>query len=213
MKNQFIILSLGFLLIFGCSKENASTKNNNMSTQINTYPKESLNSEEIESLLKMREEEKLAHDVYLALYKKWGVQIFSNIANSEQSHTDAVLSILNKYELTDPVGINAEGVFKDTTLQKLYIQLTAEGGISLLNAYKVGATIEDLDIYDLNHWISKVDNQDILFVYQNLNKGSRNHLRSFYGQIINSLGTYTAQFISTAELDTIVKSPHETGSF
>jgi hypothetical protein len=77
----------------------------------------------------------------------------------------------------------------------------------------VGATIEDLDIFDLNNWLTKVDNQDIQFVYQNLNKGSRNHMRSFYGQVVNAGGTYTAQFITQAELDAIINSTNETGSW
>lgn len=75
----------------------------------------------------------------------------------------------------------------------------------------MGATIEDLDIYDLNNWSLKADNQDILFVFQNLTKGSRNHMRSFYSQIISSGGSYAAQYISQAELDAIINSPKETG--
>ena len=34
----------------------------------------------------MREEEKLARDVYLALYEKWGIRTFLNIAKAEQQH-------------------------------------------------------------------------------------------------------------------------------
>jgi len=85
--------------------------------------------------------------------------------------------------------------------------------MAIVEGFKRGATIEDPDIYDLNQWSSKTDHQDMLFVYQNLNKGSRNHMRSFYGQIISSGGTYTAQFITQAELDAIIHSPKETGSW
>jgi hypothetical protein len=82
-----------------------------------------------------------------------------------------------------------------------------------LAGFVVGATIEDLDIHDLNNWALEIDNQDISFVYDNLNKGSRNHLRSFYSQIISSGGTYSAQFISQTDFDLIVNSPAETGSW
>lgn len=161
----------------------------------------------------MREEEKLARDVYTTLHGKWGVPIFENIASSEQVHTNAVLTLLNKYSLTDPVGSNAVGVFADTTLQKLYTQLVSQGSASIAGAYIVGATIEDLDISDLKKALVNVDNQDIKFVYDNLTKGSRNHIRSFYGQVVNSGGSYTAQFISQTELEAIINSPHETGSW
>lgn len=192
---------------------NSAVDTTSISTQINAFPIDSLNAEEILSLEIMREEEKLAHDVYTTLYGVWNVSIFTNIAKSEQTHTDAVLDLLNKYQLPDPVGNNAVGVFTDTTLQALYNQLVAQGSISLLDGYKVGATIEDLDIYDLNEWLTKVDNEDIRFVYDNLNKGSRNHMRSFYGKVTSSGGTYSAQYITQAELDAIINSPRESGSW
>ena len=128
-------------------------------------------------------------------------------------HSNAVLTLLNKYSIQDPVGNNAVGVFTDSTLQKLYTQLVDMGSRSLLEGFKVGATIEDLDIYDLKNWTAKADNQDVNFVYQNLTKGSRNHLRSFYDQIISSGGTYFAQYITQSELEAIVNSPKETGSW
>ena len=105
------------------------------------------------------------------------------------------------------------GVFKDTVLQEVYGFLLAEGSKSLLDAFKVGATIEDLDIFDLQNNILKVDNQDIIYVYQNLMKGSRNHLRSFSGQILSQGGTYNPQFISVDDFNSIINSPKETGSW
>ena len=159
----------------------------------------------------MREEEKLARDVYITLYSKWGSTIFSNISNSEQTHMDAVLMLLNKYGLADPVGSNPVGVFSNASLQNLYHQLVAQGTASLLNAYKTGATIEDLDIYDLTKALISVDNQDIRLVYNMLAKGSRNHMRSFYGNILNLGGTYIPQYITQAEFDAIINSPMETG--
>ena len=159
----------------------------------------------------MREEEKLARDVYITLYNKWGVTIFTNISNSEQTHMDAILMLLNKYSLIDPVGSNGVGVFANTTLQTLYNQLVAKGSASVLDAYKVGATIEDLDIFDLSNALINIDNQDIRLVYDNLNKGSRNHMRSFYKNIINAGGSYTPQYITQAQFDAIISSAMETG--
>ena len=56
-----------------------------------------------------------------------------------------------------------------------------------MDALIVGATVEDLDIKDLIDLLNKTDNPDIILVYNNLNKGSRNHLRAFIAQI-ESLG-------------------------
>ena len=216
MKNrilQLMLIAIVFVVVFsGCKKDNSVSKTD-IYSQINAYPYEAVSNDEIISLKIMREEEKLAHDVYVGLYNKWNVNAFSNISSSEQIHTTAISTLLKKYNITDPVGTNGVGVFTDTTLQNLYTSLITEGNKSALAALIVGATIEDLDIYDLNNWDAKIDNQDIKFVYQNLNKGSRNHMRSFYSQVIGAGGSYTAQFISQAELNAIVNTPKETGSW
>jgi hypothetical protein len=210
---QIILFAIVIATVFSSCKKDNSIVSNDINTQINSFPSEPLTNDEISSLKLMREEEKLAHDVYVTLNNKWSVNVYTNIASSEQTHTSSILTLLNKYNIKDPVGTNAVGVFTDTTLQALYSQLIAAGSVSRVEGFKVGATIEDLDIYDLKNWNTKIDNQDILFVYQNLTKGSRNHMRSFYSQVISAGGTYTAQFISQSELEAIVNTPKETGSW
>ena len=68
-------------------------------------------------------------------------------------------------------------------MQTLYDTLVEQGKYSLLDALMVGATIEDLDIKDLQEFSSQIDNEDILLVYSNLERGSRNHMRSFIKNI------------------------------
>ena len=167
---------------------------------------------DIAGLKLMREEEKLARDVYMVLYDKWNLPIFNNIANSEQTHTDAVKTLLDVYDIEDPVFTDKPGVFTNQELQTLYDDLVNQGNASLLEALIVGATVEDLDIFDLNELIAQTENQDILLVYNNLVKGSRNHMRSFIEQIENNGGTYTAQFIEQSELDEIISSSQERGA-
>lgn len=173
---------------------------------------EVLNEVEYNNLQFMREEEKLARDVYFALYSKWDAIIFKNISNSEQLHMDALLVLINKYDLSDPVGTNEIGIFHDSELQDLYDDLVSLGSTSLLDAYKVGATIEDLDIFDLEEAITLSDNEDVNDIYEDLARGSRNHMRAFYAQIINLEGNYTAQFITQEKLDAIINSDRETGA-
>ncbi|MDA3855317.1 MAG: DUF2202 domain-containing protein [Candidatus Woesearchaeota archaeon] len=118
-------------------------------TQIDAYPIEELSQEEMNGLLLMKEEEKLARDVYLELYDIWSQQIFTNIASSEQTHTTAVKSLLDKYDIEDPMTNDERGVFENQELQDLYNQLVEQGSNSLVDALSVGATVEDLDIKDL----------------------------------------------------------------
>lgn len=169
-----------------------------------------LTSAEETGLLYMREEEKLARDVYQALYEKWGAQIFSNISGSEQTHMDAILVLLNRYSLEDPV--LDKGQFSNSELQTLYENLVAEGSKSLADAYVVGATIEDLDIADLDKYLLETDNEDIKLVYEQLQKGSRNHLRAFNRQIVRTTGeNYTPVYISSSLFEEIVGSGVERG--
>jgi hypothetical protein len=214
----FLFIGIG-LFAASCTKETAIKENDTngvfdttlLISQINALPKETLSLAEKAGLTYLREEEKLARDVYFKLYEKYGVRIFNNIYNSEVTHTNAVYQLLTKYELQDPFGNNGVGVFTDQNLQNLYNTLIAKGNQSLLNAYQVGATIEDVDLFDIKEKMAVADNQDIKLVYEMLAKGSRNHMRAFYKNLVNIGGSYTPQYITQAEFDAIINSPTETG--
>lgn len=179
---------------------------------IEDLPVQTLSPEELDGLLLMREEEKLARDVYQTLYETWGLKIFTNIAQSEQTHTEAVRDLLEKYDITDPVTDDTIGVFQNETMQQLYNDLVAQGSESEVAALKVGATIEDLDIKDLMDLTAETDNEDIKLVYENLTRGSRNHLRSFTRQLTMRGESYEAQYISAEDYQAILASDQETGN-
>ncbi len=173
---------------------------------ITILPLQELNDNETAALLKMREEEKLARDVYLTLYEKWNLQIFYDIAQSEQNHTDMVKQLIEKYQLTDPVTDDTVGAFTQAGFSELYQQLVDEGSKSEIDALKVGATIEDLDISDLDHELTLTDNDDVKQVFENLRNGSYNHMRSFISALEAYGETYTPQYISQEEFENILNS-------
>ncbi|WP_457756364.1 DUF2202 domain-containing protein [Thermodesulfatator indicus] len=180
-------------------------------TLVKKLPKQPLSPAEKEGLFKMIEEEKLAHDVYYALFQRWQLRVFNNIARSEQRHMDMVKTLIEKYGLKNPVEGLDVGQFKSKEMQKLYMELVRRGMSSLGEAVKVGALIEEMDIYDLQQELKKADNEDIRIVYQNLMKGSRNHLRTF-GSWLEKMGVpYTPQYLSKEEFAKIVSSPKEIG--
>jgi len=177
---------------------------------VENLPKQRLSEKEKEELLYMREEEKLARDVYSTLYRKWRLPIFRNIARSEQRHMDMVGVLIKKYGLKDPV-IDRVGVFTNKHIQELYNKLVAEGEKSLIDALKVGALIEELDITDLKKAMANTDNRDIRIVYANLMKGSRNHLRAFT-RVLSRFGySYEPKYLSVGEFESIVSTPIERG--
>ena len=174
-------------------------------------PAETLSEAEKASLAFMREEEKLAHDVYALSATLWGgsTKIFGNIAISESTHMEAMRQLLERYTLIDPAATTAPGIFQNATLQALYTQLATAGAPTLVDALKVGATIEEVDMIDINAALLNVVSQDIRLVYDNLLKGSRNHLRSFVNTLQAQGVTYVPQYMALADYTAIVSTPIE----
>lgn len=162
-----------------------------------------LSAAEEETLLWMREEEKVARDVYLTLNQAWDQAVFANISESEQQHMDALLKKINLFELTDPV-LPEIGLFTNQELQGLYEQLIAQGEQSYLDALRVGAAIEDMDIRDITRAIEETDNLELKTTYESLLEGSKNHLRAFVGLLEEQGLDYTPQFIDQALFDAIL---------
>ena len=131
------------------------------------------------NIVYMRQEEKLARDVYLALDQIWGADIFANISESEQQHMDAIENLITRYGLTDPVVDDAMGVFGNPDFKALYDELVAAGSVSLEEALKVGVMIEELDIADLEKALEETTQRSIQRVFENLLEGSTNHLDAF----------------------------------
>lgn len=161
---------------------------------------------EQDGILLMREEEKLARDVYLALYETWNLRTFSNIARAEQRHIDAV-AVLMKYKgIDDQLADALPGVFTIPKMAALYEELVARGSQSVTEALKVAAFIEDLDIYDLELLIAEAQDETTIRVYENLLAGSEQHMRAFVGQLSRFGETYESVYIDAERLSEILKT-------
>ncbi|OHB73807.1 MAG: hypothetical protein A2Z25_14120 [Planctomycetes bacterium RBG_16_55_9] len=142
-------------------------------------PSIELTEAETLNILHMREEEKLARDVYLVMYELWGANVFANISQSEQRHMDAVKNLILRYGLIDPVVDDTVGEFTNPDFKTLYDELVAAGSVSLDEALKVGVRIEELDITDLEQALTETSAPDVQKVFENLLNGSYNHLDAF----------------------------------
>lgn len=233
MKTYIKNLVIGSLLVFSfvlagsCQKDAVNVANERYASVINvmadgtsTVVEANLKSafiatpaltvDELASLLKMKEEEKLARDVYAALYKKWGSLIFSNISAAENNHLNALILLLQNYGLTETTAGEA-GKFSNAEVQALYDKLVTNGTVSIAEAYKTGALIEELDISDLVVALSTTANANVIMVLENLYRGSRNHLRAFNRQLTRLGITYNPVYISQSEYDLIAGAVFEKG--
>ncbi len=221
------LLALGAALLAACGGGSGA---NNLGSVAPTTPSPTpkatvcpanltpLKQAEVDEALFMREEEKLARDVYLDLAAYWQAQagivpvvnILRNIAKSEQQHMDSMKAVLSCYGLPDPVdAAETHGMFLNPELAALYNKLMTQGQSSTLDALKVGALIEEVDIEDLQASIDISQQQYTDQVYAALMCGSRNHLRAFAGEIIKTTGSYKAQLLPQATVDAIINSPNE----
>ena len=189
-----------------------------------------LDATEASHLTFMREEEKLARDVYLTLANLYpDQQAFSQIGTrSEQTHTDTMRDKLDQFDLPDPNPNTNElpasiGVFTGEEwgwyFTEKFALLTTKGAVSELDALYVGALIEELDMYDIvicpqvmvdrgyasPCGLEYTDERSLQTAYSALVSGSESHLRAFVEQIeaFIGAGNYVAQYITQAEVDTI----------
>lgn len=169
-----------------------------------------LSEKEKAGLQLMREEEKLAHDVYSVLFEKWQLRPFSNISQSETRHFEAVGYLLETYKLEDPA-YNQPGKFRNNELAELYDSLVARGSESLLAALEVGAFIEEVDIKDLQELLDTKPEKQIAEVYENLLWGSKNHLRAFTRNLSVRDQKYAPKVLSAANYSEIVGTGQQAG--
>lgn len=167
-----------------------------------------LSEAEIVGLMEMREEEKLAGDVYTYFYEKYNYIVFNNISKSEAAHSRAVLYLINGFGLSDPA-LEEVGDFNDELFSTLYTSLTEQGSTSLADALKVGAFIEEYDIADLERLLEETENETIKRVYGNLLRGSKIHLKAYTAALTRINETYIPTIISQEYYDEIIAASTE----
>lgn len=173
------------LLLIGCEtnvvspdSENGVSKTGVSESILNEGVTSGITDAEIDGLIHMRIEEKVARDAYIVLGELWDAKVFYNIQISEQTHMDAVKAKLDKFNIPDPLETNDIGVFPDgyPEFQVLYDGLMEQGAISLYEGLLVGVAIEVMDIADLEEQLELATNPGIINLYTNLKAGSESHL-------------------------------------
>ncbi|MCA9062050.1 MAG: DUF2202 domain-containing protein, partial [Planctomycetaceae bacterium] len=165
------------------------------------------NSRGVINLSNLWEEEKLARDVYTRLAQSTNLPIFRNIAQAESQHMHAVAQLAQASGMND-----VPGVFSNPEYQRLYDSLVAAGNTSPLDALRVGARIEEMDIADLQRMIARTNDPRTQQVLTNLLRASGNHLRAFTSQLSVGGAGYTPQILSQADYDQIINAAGNGGN-
>ena len=172
-----------------------------------------LSKAEKKEVLFMLEEEKLARDVYLAMYEKWGHHSFDHISASEERHLQSILVIAKENDLKIPSSItkNEKGKFNNKKLQSLYDELITDGNQSLIEALKVGAKVEEIDINDLEKALAQTENETLQQLFTRLRKASGNHLRAFTKNLAKQGVEYQPILLESGLYKSIIQSAEKEG--
>lgn len=208
LKIRFALIALlSLTILISCDKKDNLVSDLENDLELKS---DSASQFDLDGLIYMREEEKLAMDVYDLFYEEYGVRTFDFISNSENHHTNQILGLINFYGLTDPA-LPEAGMFSNQELQELYNSLVEQGSDSLIAGLIVGATIEEVDIVDLTNYIDQTTADTINFVYNNLRRASGYHLKAFVNQLAFRGYEYTPQYLSQEEFDAIMESSPGSG--
>lgn len=212
----FLVLAIALFAFASCSEDINSTETDEaIAAEVDEKSAEvaalcgtcdftgTLTEAEITSLMEMREEEKFAREVYLAMNTLYDYRVFANISKSENAHTSAVLYLINGFGLTDPTP-SGSTEFSNPLFTDLYAQLTEKGSVSLVEALKVGAFIEEYDIADLERHLVETENATVAKVYGNLLRGSKFHLKAFTNALKIQGETYTPTVLSVEAYNEII---------
>jgi len=176
-------------------------------TTTNDYEIGVLSKEEKTDIQKLREEEKLARDIYIKAYNTYEYFAFVNLYKGEQIHMDNLLNLEMQYMVEDII-LPDTGKYVDESIQNFYNNHLSQITTSATDAFKVGMTTEEMIIYDIQNFENNTEEADILKVYSKIKCWSRNHLRLNYN-FLNGDTLYQPQYITIEEYNAIINSDYE----
>lgn len=172
---------------------------------INVNAQENFSATEKEDLIFMWQEEKLARDVYDSMYRKYYINPFVNIRQSERRHMAEMERLITKFNITYHVtSEDLPGYFDNVELKKLYFVCISNGSQSEKEALRAGALIEETDIKDLKERVKHTQHTAIQEAYQYLLMGSENHLRAFCRRLKAMDAEYKPMVLDTESFQKIL---------
>ena len=155
-------------------------------------------------LLRLYEEEILAHDLYVALGEKFpDVMPLQNIPRSESRHRDALAAVLKAEGIALPKPPEGRR-FASEGLDGLFARWLADGGKSAADACLAGVRLEDHDIADLRK--ARMDFPKHAEVFAQLEAASGNHLRAFHRNLTSRGGKYTPEALPDTDFNRILNA-------
>lgn len=151
------------------------------------------------------EEERMAHDVYVAAAAKWNLPVFTRIAQAESQHEAALVRLAATANMTIPVA--QPGIYATAELQELHTSLMALANESATGALKAAALIEETDISDLRRLRASATDEPTRAMLANLERASSRHLSAFVRNLAAQGITYAPQVLTADDYSASIGAP------
>ena len=168
-----------------------------------------LTADEIEFIYAVREDEKVARDLYFSFFGTFGLKPFENIGKAEDNHIKATEKLFDYYEIDYPA-LSENGKFENAIRQKLFDSLLLKGTPEL-EAFKVMAMLEESNIVEYGEVLKTIANPNIKIVIENLARASANHFKAAIRQITALGGTYTPAIMTQEQYEAVIATGFEQG--
>ncbi|NTV17903.1 MAG: DUF2202 domain-containing protein [Bacteroidales bacterium] len=168
-----------------------------------------LTADEIEFIYAVREDEKVARDLYFSFFGTFGLKPFENIGKAEDNHIKATEKLFDYYEIDYPA-LSENGKFENAIRQKLFDSLLLKGTPEL-EAFKVMAMLEESNIVEYGEVLKTIANPNIKIVIENLARASANHFKAAIRQITALGGTYTPALMTQEQYKAVIAIGFEKG--
>jgi len=168
-----------------------------------------LTADEIEFIYAIREDEKVARDLYFSFFGTFGLKPFENIGKAEDNHIKATEKLFDYYEIDYPA-LSENGKFENAIRQKLFDSLLLKGTPEL-EAFKVMAMLEESNIVEYGEVLKTIANPNIKIVIENLARASANHFKAAIRQITALGGTYRPALMTQEQYRAVIATGFEKG--
>ena len=226
--SKYLVFSFLVVLLSGCSlqtndqkvteikKSGATVVKKDKLKEVITRKREkreNLTKKEKWALLFILEEEKMIRDLSYNFSDKYEDKIFEDIYKAENSHIDPVQKIVRDYNLDDPSSKKDVGEFHNPQIRMIYDELLKQGQKDKVSAYKALLQALERNISNLNENIDKTDKDGILFLFRNLRRSSKNHMKSLLNKINSQGENYQPAHLSKPKLNSIKESEIDSGTW
>jgi hypothetical protein len=197
------ILLIALMVVFSFAIKNTSP----LEKELLYSPKVPITPKEKDELIKLKDGEKFAKDVYMEFYNKFRLPLFYDISKVEKWHMHLITILLYKYDVFDPVNeIGSQiGKYYSNRLMKLFKKISTEGLKSVKNALTLSANMEEEDIKELDEILKTDKNEDIKLLALNLKRYEMGHLKDFVTELKKRGYNYKPIYLSQKELNNLLK--------